>query len=92
MSRLFILSVFFCALCGLSHATESKPNFLLIIADDLCWRDLGYEGSPDVKTPIRQPVVRPHAMRFTQDSIRFAAVRIQITLASMMEPRACSRI
>jgi N-sulfoglucosamine sulfohydrolase len=29
----------------------AQPNFLIIIADDLCWRDLGYEGSPDVKTP-----------------------------------------
>ncbi len=29
----------------------SRPNFLLIIADDLNWRDLGCTGSPDVKTP-----------------------------------------
>lgn len=29
----------------------SRPNFLIIIADDLCWRDLGYEGNSDVKTP-----------------------------------------
>ncbi len=28
-----------------------RPNFLLIVADDLCWRDLGYQGHPDVKTP-----------------------------------------
>ncbi len=28
-----------------------KPNFLVIIADDLCWRDLGFTGNPDVKTP-----------------------------------------
>ena len=28
-----------------------RPNFLLIIADDLNWRDLGCTGSPDVKTP-----------------------------------------
>ena len=32
-------------------AAEQRPNFLLIIADDLCWRDLGFTGSPDVKTP-----------------------------------------
>ena len=30
---------------------DAKPNFLLIIADDLCWRDLGCTGNPDVKTP-----------------------------------------
>ena len=28
-----------------------KPNFLLIIADDLCWRDLGCTGNKDVSTP-----------------------------------------
>jgi uncharacterized sulfatase len=35
---------------SLSHAAE-RPNFLLIIADDLCWRDLGCTGNPDVRTP-----------------------------------------
>lgn len=39
-----------CLLC-FAQAAETRPNFLIIIADDLCWRDLGYEGSPDVKTP-----------------------------------------
>ncbi|OPZ22956.1 MAG: Choline-sulfatase [candidate division BRC1 bacterium ADurb.BinA364] len=28
-----------------------RPNFLVIIADDLYWRDLGCMGNPDVKTP-----------------------------------------
>ncbi len=42
-----------CLLClpWFTQAAETRPNFLIIIADDLCWRDLGYEGSPDVKTP-----------------------------------------
>lgn len=30
---------------------EQRPNFMIIIADDLCWRDLGYEGNAEVKTP-----------------------------------------
>jgi N-sulfoglucosamine sulfohydrolase len=29
----------------------ARPNFLIMIADDLCWRDLGFQGHPDVKTP-----------------------------------------
>ena len=37
------------------HAADApqsaKPNFLLIVADDLNWRDLGCTGSPDVKSP-----------------------------------------
>lgn len=42
----FLLSLSIChlALCA-------RPNFLIIIADDLCWRDLGYEGNKDIKTP-----------------------------------------
>lgn len=51
MNCLLILSVLISVLCSSSRAGEAKPNFLIIIADDLCWRDLGYEGSPDVKTP-----------------------------------------
>lgn len=35
---------------GVSPAAE-RPNFLIIIADDLCWRDLGYEGNAEVRTP-----------------------------------------
>lgn len=29
----------------------ARPNFLLIVADDLTWRDLGCAGNPDVQTP-----------------------------------------
>ena len=29
----------------------ARPNFLLIVADDLHWRDLGCTGNPDVRTP-----------------------------------------
>lgn len=43
------LGILLSALAG--AAPEGRPNFLIIIADDLCWRDLGYEGNKDVKTP-----------------------------------------
>ena len=33
-----------------AHADE-RPNFLLIIADDLCWRDLGFTGNKEIQTP-----------------------------------------
>ncbi|MCA9242123.1 MAG: sulfatase, partial [Planctomycetales bacterium] len=32
-------------------AAGEQPNFLLIVADDLTWRDLGYEGNQEVHTP-----------------------------------------
>lgn len=39
-------------LAAVAHgAGPARPNFLLIIADDLTWSDLGCTGSPDVKTP-----------------------------------------
>ena len=31
---------------GAAEAAERRPNFMIIIADDLCWRDTGYEGQP----------------------------------------------
>lgn len=46
-----LLSSIFSVVLFSSHAADSRPNFMIIIADDLCWRDLGYEGCPDVKTP-----------------------------------------
>ncbi|MBK1881274.1 sulfatase [Luteolibacter pohnpeiensis] len=43
---------FFQTACAAEEKTEeSRPNFLIIVADDLCWRDLGFEGNQDVKTP-----------------------------------------
>ena len=34
-----------------SFATAEPPNFLLFLADDLSYHDLGLSGNPDVKTP-----------------------------------------
>src|SRR5688572_4344492 len=47
------LTLFLLSLSAQSFAARSpvRPNFLLIIADDLNWRDLGCTSSPDVKTP-----------------------------------------
>jgi arylsulfatase A-like enzyme len=35
---------------GAIGATETKPNILFILVDDLGWKDVGYHGS-DIKTP-----------------------------------------
>ncbi len=47
-------------------APAPRPNFLLIVADDLNWRDLGFTGSPDVKTPhldrLRREGMQLHGM------------------------------
>jgi N-sulfoglucosamine sulfohydrolase len=36
---------------GGAPTSAERPNFLLLIADDLNWRDLGCTGSPDVQSP-----------------------------------------
>jgi hypothetical protein len=53
--RLFAVAILLATIftsAGVLPAEESvRPNLLIMIADDLCWRDLGYQGHPDVKTP-----------------------------------------
>lgn len=46
-----LLLILLATICVLHPAHAARPNFLIIVADDLCWRDLGYQGHPDVKTP-----------------------------------------
>jgi arylsulfatase A-like enzyme len=36
---------------GVASGAESRPNILLILADDLGWRDVGYQGSDFYETP-----------------------------------------
>lgn len=42
-----------CALCAFTHATAApaKPNIVFIFADDLGWKDVGYQGSDFMETP-----------------------------------------
>ncbi len=37
--------------CAKEREVGGRPNFLIIVADDLHWRDLSCMGNPDVKTP-----------------------------------------
>jgi arylsulfatase A-like enzyme len=51
-SRFRILPALVLAFLALVPVTRAKPpHILYIVADDIGWKDLGFQGSPDIKTP-----------------------------------------
>jgi len=60
-----LLSLFLCALCGLSPASEQRPNILLLYADDIGYGDLGcYNADSKIPTPNLDKLAAS-GMRFT---------------------------
>lgn len=54
---LLLCSALFLAAQPTSHAQPSKPNILLLVADDLGWADVGWHGGK-FKTPAMDRLVR----------------------------------
>ncbi len=50
MKSLFLLGLLSCLLCP-QLAAADRPNIILIFADDLGWKDVGYQGSDFYETP-----------------------------------------
>jgi arylsulfatase B len=53
---LYLLSVLISAVVMVTApnsvcAVDNKPNILYIVADDLGWKDVGFNGATDIKTP-----------------------------------------
>ena len=48
--KTFSLS-FFSFFIAISAWSEDRPNIIILLADDLGWADLGYQGSNDIRSP-----------------------------------------
>mgnify|MGYP001324800631 FL=1 len=51
MKRLIISLVCFSVLFSCSIESDSKPNIIIILADDAGYSDFGFMGSDEIKTP-----------------------------------------
>ncbi len=51
MKKLILLLGFISVLVSCSSKTDSKPNIIIILADDAGYSDFGFMGSDEIKTP-----------------------------------------
>jgi len=66
MRKLFLLPLLtFCLAAGVLHAQNKQPNIILILADDLGYGDVGFNGQKLIKTPNIDKLAKEGA-RFPQ--------------------------
>ena len=51
MKQIILALGFFSLLVSCSTETDSKPNIIIILADDAGYSDFGFMGSDEIKTP-----------------------------------------
>ena len=61
---LFTLCLLSLPFVAVSQAAETRPNIVMILADDVSWNDLGCYGHPSIRTPNLDRLAR-EGMRFT---------------------------
>ncbi|WP_440874109.1 sulfatase-like hydrolase/transferase [Thalassotalea sp. PLHSN55] len=56
---------------GFANAAAEKPNFIVILTDDLGYSDVGFNGSTDIKTPNIDRIAN-EGTRFTNGYVTYA--------------------
>ena len=51
-TRTSIIAISLFSLLGLTAQAAEKPNIILLMGDDHGWEETGYNGHPDLKTPV----------------------------------------
>jgi arylsulfatase A-like enzyme len=72
MKRISINLILLCLTISLS--AEDKPNIIILLADDLGWADLGYQGSDDIRSP--------HIDKLANSGIRFTDGHVSASVCS----------
>jgi len=57
-------------LCGIANlwAQPEQPNIIILLADDLGWADLGFQGSSDIRSPNIDKLAK-NGIRFTDGHV-----------------------
>jgi hypothetical protein len=71
--KTFSLS-FFSLFIVISGWSEDRPNIIILLADDLGWADLGYQGSEDIRSP--------HIDKLAKNGIRFTDGHVSASVCS----------
>jgi arylsulfatase A-like enzyme len=65
MKPTFLATLLACTLVSAASQAADRPNIVHIVADDLGWRDVGFNGCTDIKTPNLDKLASTGA-KFTQ--------------------------
>ena len=71
---LLALPAFFVCMAFHASSAHSKPNVIILLADDLGWADLGYQGSKDIRSP--------HIDKLAKNGIRFTDGHVSASVCS----------